>query len=218
MANQLDLEEQEQLDQLKHFWKQYGNLITWVLVAVLGSFAAWNAYNYWQSNQSAKAAAMFDELEKVVRSGDVKKAEHALDDMKDKFKSAVYTHQAGLLVAKLAYENAHPDLAKTTLSWVADQVSNVGYASIARLRLSGIQFEAKDYEQALKTLDGVMAQEFAPLVSDRRGDILMAQGKKAEAKQEYQKAFKTMDEGSDYRRLIQIKLSALGAPVSEGVN
>jgi hypothetical protein len=29
MAKHLDLEEQEQLDQLKHFWKQYGNLITW---------------------------------------------------------------------------------------------------------------------------------------------------------------------------------------------
>ena len=29
MATHLDLEEQEQLDQLKAFWKQYGNLITW---------------------------------------------------------------------------------------------------------------------------------------------------------------------------------------------
>ena len=37
MASHLDLEEQEQLDQLKHFWKQYGNLITWVLVLVLGA-------------------------------------------------------------------------------------------------------------------------------------------------------------------------------------
>jgi hypothetical protein len=35
MAKHLDLEEQEQLDQLKHFWNQYGNLITWVLIAVL---------------------------------------------------------------------------------------------------------------------------------------------------------------------------------------
>ena len=44
MANQLDLEEQEQLDQLKHYWKQYGNMITWVLIAVLGAYASWNFY------------------------------------------------------------------------------------------------------------------------------------------------------------------------------
>jgi len=48
MAQHLDLEEQEQLDELKHFWKQYGNLITWALIAVLSAFAAWNGYQYWQ--------------------------------------------------------------------------------------------------------------------------------------------------------------------------
>ena len=56
MATHLDLEEQEQLDQLKHFWKQYGNLITWVLIAVLAGFAAWNGWNWWQRDQAVKAA------------------------------------------------------------------------------------------------------------------------------------------------------------------
>ena len=41
MATHLDLEEQEQLDQLKAFWKQYGNLVSWVLIVVLGGYAAW---------------------------------------------------------------------------------------------------------------------------------------------------------------------------------
>jgi predicted negative regulator of RcsB-dependent stress response len=75
MANHLDLEEQEQLDQLKHFWKQYGNLITWGLIAVLSVFAAWNGYQFWQRTQSAQAAAMYDEVEKVVRGGDAQKGE-----------------------------------------------------------------------------------------------------------------------------------------------
>ena len=42
MATHLDLEEQEQLDALKHFWKQWGNLITWALIVVLGAYTAWN--------------------------------------------------------------------------------------------------------------------------------------------------------------------------------
>ena len=46
MASHLDLEEQEQLAELKHFWKTYGNLISWVLIVVLGSYAAWNGWQY----------------------------------------------------------------------------------------------------------------------------------------------------------------------------
>ena len=48
MAKHLDLEEQEQLAELKHFWKRYGNIISWLLIVVFGAVAAWNGYQYWQ--------------------------------------------------------------------------------------------------------------------------------------------------------------------------
>lgn len=85
MANQLDLEEQEQLDQLKHFWQQYGNLITWGLIIVLGFIGVWNGYQFWQRKQSMQSAAMFEEVEKLVRTGDVQKAERAFIDMRERF-------------------------------------------------------------------------------------------------------------------------------------
>jgi predicted negative regulator of RcsB-dependent stress response len=53
MAKHLDLEEQEQLDDLKHFWKSYGNLITWTLIVAFGAYAAWNGWQYWQRTQAA---------------------------------------------------------------------------------------------------------------------------------------------------------------------
>ena len=210
MANHLDLEEQEQLDQLKHFWKQYGNLITWGLIVVLGAVAAWNGYHAWQRNQSVQAAAMFDEVEKVVRSGDAQKAERAFSDMKDRFAKASYTQQAGLLVAKMAYEAGKVDAAKTTLNWLADNAADKGYASVARLRLSAILIDAKAYDEALKILGTGIAEEFSALADDRKGDVYMLQGKKSEAKAEYQKAFKALDEQSEYRRLVVVKLNALG--------
>lgn len=210
MANHLDLEEQEQLDQLKHFWKQYGNLITWALIVVLGAVAAWNGYHAWQRNQSIQAAAMFDEVEKVVRSGDVQKAERAFSDMKDRFAKATYTQQAGLLVAKMTYEAGKVDAAKSTLNWLVENAADKGYASVARLRLSAILVEAKAYDEALKVLGTGVAQEFSALADDRRGDVYALLDKKAEAKAEYQKAFKAFDEQSEYRRLVVVKLNALG--------
>jgi len=61
MSTQLDLQEQEQLDALKAFWKTYGNLITWLLILALGAYAGWNGWQYWQRDQGIKAGAMFDE-------------------------------------------------------------------------------------------------------------------------------------------------------------
>ena len=70
MAKHLNLDEQEQLDELKHFWKRYGNLILWALIVVFGAFAAWNGYGYWQRYQAVPASAMYDEVERAAQSGD----------------------------------------------------------------------------------------------------------------------------------------------------
>jgi predicted negative regulator of RcsB-dependent stress response len=216
MANHLDLEEQEQLDEIKHFWKQYGNAITWVLIVVLGAYAAWNGYQYWQRGQAAQAAAMFDEVEVVARAGDADKLQRAFDDMKSRFASTAYAPQAGLLVAKTLYESGKVDGAKAALTWVAEKSADAGYASIGRLRLAGLLMDSKAYDEALKVLDSGMTEEFAALQADRRGDILLAQGKKPEAKEQYLKAFKAFDERTDYRRLVLVKLNSLGVdPLAE---
>jgi predicted negative regulator of RcsB-dependent stress response len=210
MANHLDLEEQEQLDQLKHFWKQYGNLVTWALIAVLGAVAAWNGYNLWQRNQSVQAAAMYEEVEKVVRGGDPQKAERAFSDMKERFASALYTQQAGLMVAKMAYESGKTDSAKSILSWLVENGGDKGYSSVARLRLSALLIDLKSYDDALNLLGTGISSEFSALADDRRGDIYILQGKRPEAKTVYQKAYTAFDEQSEYRRLVGVKLNALG--------
>ena len=119
MANHLDLEEQEQLDSIKHFWKQYGNLITWALIAVLGAFASWNFYQYWQRTQATQASAMYEEVERLIGTGDLVASTRAFDDMKQRFPSVFYTQQSGLNLAKVAYLSGKPDVAKTALTWVA---------------------------------------------------------------------------------------------------
>jgi predicted negative regulator of RcsB-dependent stress response len=218
MANHLDLEEQEQLEEIKHFWKRYGNAITWLLIAVLGAFAAWNGYQYWQRNQASQASAMYDEVERAIRGGEAAKVERAFADMKDRFGPTAYAQQAGLLVAKSLYELGQPDSAKAALGWVADKSSDKGYASIAKLRLAGLHLESKSYEEALKVLDSGVTPEFSALAADRRGDVLAAQGKKTEAVAQYQAAFKAADLRSDYRRMVEVKFNALGVNPAEGTN
>ena len=99
------------------------------------------------------------------------------------------------------------------MQWVADQGSDEGYQALARLRLSALLVEAKAYDDALKHLTGMPAQ-FEPLAADRRGDIYNLQGKKDQAKAEYLKAWQGLPRESEYRGLVEVKLTALGADVS----
>ncbi len=216
MATHLDLEEQEQLDQLKGFWKQYGNIITWVLVAALACYAGWNLWNWWQRDQSVKSGAMFDELDRAAQAGDADKAGRVFADMKERYPRTAFTEQGGLLAAKVQADKAQPDAALATLAWVAADATEAEYQTIAKLRASGLLLDQKKFDEALKQLDGVSLKEgdkeFGALVDDRRGDILLAQGKKDDAKAAYTKAWTAMDAKVEYRRLIDAKLTAMGAP------
>ena len=210
MANNLDLEEQEQLDQIKHFWKQYGNLITWALILVLGAFAGWNLYQRWQQSQASQASALYDEVERVAKAGDVAKLDRAMADMKDKFPGTTYARQAALMAAKIYFEAGKFEQAKASLTWVADTSSDEGYQAIARLRLAAVLIESKAFDDALKQLNTAFPVEFSALVADRKGDVFSLQGKRAEAKTEYEKAYKGFGDRSEYRRLVEVKLNALG--------
>jgi len=211
MATHLDLEEQEQLDQLKTFWKQYGNLVTWLLIAVLAAYAAWNGWNYWQREQAVKAGAMFDQLDKAAQAGDADQAGRIFGDMKERFPRTAFTQQGGLLAAKVQFEKGQADAALVSLAWVGSNAAEAEYQTVARLRAAGVLLDQKKYDDALKQLDGASAPEFAALVADRRGDVLLAQGKADDAKAAFNKAWLAMDSKVEYRRLIEAKLTALGA-------
>ncbi|MCW5220512.1 hypothetical protein D5041_12370 [Verminephrobacter aporrectodeae subsp. tuberculatae] len=210
MANHLDLEEQEQLDQLKHFWNRWGTLIGSVLVLVAGSAAAWNGYQYWQNRQATQAAALFDALDAAARTGDRSRMEQAFGDLKSKYPGTAQAGQAGLALAKAMQDAGNADGAKQALGWVAQQSTDEGLKALARLRLSGVLMDQKNHEEALEQLSGSFPPEFAPLVADRRGDILVLQEKRPQAIAEYTKAYQGFEEGAEYRHLIEFKLNALG--------
>ena len=211
MAQPLDLQEQEQLDALKSFWKSYGSLITWALIAALAVYAGLNGWNWWQRSQATQAAAMFDELERAAQAGDAQRAGTIFGDLRDRYPRTVYAEQGGLAAARVQFDAGQADAAKASLGWVADNAGEEEYKTVARLRLAGLLLQAKDYDAALKQLDAAKAPTFAALVADRRGDVLLAQGKADEARAAYQSAWKAMDEKVEYRRLIDAKLTALGA-------
>jgi len=215
MATPLNLQDQEQLDQLKSFWNQYGNLITWTLTLALGGFAAWNGWNWWQREQAGKASAMFDELERAALAADAERSARVFSDLKERFPRTIYAQQGALLAAKVQADKGQADAALASLAWASDNAGEDELRVIARVRAAGLLLDKKQYEPALAQLDAAAsasnAKEFEAMIADRRGDVLLAQGKKDEARKAFEAAYKAIDEKLDYRRLIDAKLTALGA-------
>ncbi|MFX1682765.1 tetratricopeptide repeat protein [Mitsuaria sp. CC2] len=213
MAAHLDLEEQEQLEQLKAFWKRWGNPITWLLTLALVAYAGWTGWNYWQRTEAAKAGAMFGELQRAAQAGDLGKTVAVFGTLKQDFAGTGYAAQAALVTAKLQLDKEKADEARATLAWAASSAKGDANRDLSRLRLAALQMDAKQFDEAGKTLDAVKSADFAALVADRRGDLALLQNKPDVAKAEFKKAYDGLDKQLDYRRLLEVKLASLGVAV-----
>ena len=214
MALQLDLEEQEQIDELKHFWSRWGDYVVWALILVMGAYAAWNGWQYWQRRVSTQSAILFETVERASESADLALMERSFGDIKDKFGSTTYANQAAFLVARVYYENAQTPKAEEALNWVVKNSSEQGYQSLARLRLAGLFVERKAFGEARALLAEKVASEFEPLVEDRLGDIDVLEKHTDTSKDHYLRAWKALDARAPYRKYVEAKLNALGVDPS----
>ncbi len=204
-----DLEEQEQLATLKAWWKQYGNLVTWVLIAALAAYAAWSGWNYYQRTQAAQASQLYEELQKAGAAKDNAKVQRAAADLTGKFARTAYAQMGSLAAAKSAFDANDLKATKTQLQWVIENGSDE-YKAIAKIRLAGVLLDEKAFDEGMKLLVSDFPEQFAGAVADRKGDILAAQGKTEEARAAYKQAIDKTDEKNPARQLIQLKLDALG--------
>jgi predicted negative regulator of RcsB-dependent stress response len=206
-----DLEEQEQLASFKAWWNQYGNLLSWVLIAALTAYSGWTGWNYYQRTQATQASQLYDELQKAVVAKDNVKVQRAAGDMQSRFKSTAYAQMSALTAAKSAFDADDLNATKTQLQWAIEH-GDAEYKAIARLRLAGVLLDEQSYDAALAALVGDVPAQFIGNVADRKGDILVAQGKSVEARAAYQAALAATDKRNPGHQLIELKLEGLGGP------
>lgn len=209
-----DHEEQQQLDALKAWWKQYGNWVTWSLIIVLALFVAWKAWGIYQVKESTQASVLYTEVQNAIQEKDQAKALRIATDLQQQFSSTVYPQMASMLVAKNAFESNDLKTAKAQLMWVQTHGKTTEFKCLARIRLAGVLLDEKSYDEALKILASDFPAEFASSVADRKGDIFVAQNKLDEARAAYQLALEKGSIRSPDYQYVQLKLDAIGGPAS----
>jgi predicted negative regulator of RcsB-dependent stress response len=205
-----DLEEQEQIDALKAWWKEHGNLVVTVLVAACLAAGATAGWRWYRSNQAEQAAQLYGALEKAQRANDTKGIRERAAQLMDRYGSTAYGPMAALMAAKANYDAGDATSAAAQLRWVVDNARDDDVVASARVRLAGVLLDQKKYDEALSVLDAKHADSFNGLFADRKGDIYTAQGRTAEARAAYKEALEKLPQQGTYRAIVQVKLDGLG--------
>ena len=211
-----DHEEQEQLANLKSWWNQYGNLVTWILLAVSLAVAGYQGWNWYQRGKASDASAVYGVLQRAVGEGDMQRVKTAAGELIEKFGNTPYGPLGAMLAGKIAFEKGDLKTAKAQLTWAADNAGD-DLRDLARLRLAAVLLDEKAYDEALKQVAEPRQASFSARFAEMRGDVLLAQGKSGDARTAYQAAVAAVekagakDRGAQaYKDLLQQKLGALG--------
>lgn len=208
-----DLEEQEQIDTLKTWWKMYGNLVTGVVVAGSLAVIGWQGWNWYQRSQAAQASAIYGVLEQAVAARDAQKVKAAAGELAEKFGGTTYAALGALVAARQSFEAGDLKTARAQLTWAAENGEDE-IRDLARLRLASVLLDEKAYDEALKQLETAHAAAFAARFLELKGDVLVAAGKKPEARAAYQAALDKGEvregRGGAGRELLRQKLDSLG--------
>lgn len=204
-----DLDEQEQLEAIKAWWQRYGNAVLTVLIVILLAIAGWQGWNWYQNDQARKAGGYFEALQSAVRQGNLEQVRDASTQLRNRYGSTAYAPRGALLAAQLMLKQGDVAGAREQFEWVK-QHGGPTLAPVARLRLAGLLLDQKEYDNALAQLGPDIPAGFAALYADRRGDILFAQGKLAEARRAWEEALRELGQGDALVSIVRLKLEALG--------
>lgn len=204
-----DLEEQEQIDALKHFWRENGRLIIAAVVAFIVGVGGTQGWKYYKRSQAEQASLQFVKLEDAVGKGDVNEIRNVAQDIIADFAGTPYAPMAALVVAQTEREAGDLDAAAQRLEWVVDNAHSEEVQTIARLRLAAVMLDQEKYDAALQLLDHDVTQAFVGTFADLRGDVLVALGKNADARVQYERALESSRDNSAWRDVVQFKLDAL---------
>jgi len=208
------LTEEEQIENLKRLWKEYGSTVIVSVVVATGGYFGWN---YWQDQQQLKAEKASDIYEQLVMSANEQEGEqsrttinHLTEQLKDIDKHSAYAIQAAFYAAQAAVIAGDLDTAKAQLNWAIDNSRSPALKEVARLRLARLLASEGNYDKALTLVANQPANGFAAEQAEVRGDILRQNGDRAAALTAYQSAIEKMNPEQQQRRVVlQMKIDDL---------
>ena len=212
------LTEEEQLEVLKRWWKDYGKTVIAAIVAAVVIYFSWTAWQDKQRVKAESASSQYDTLVKLLNveqgktlsDADKATADHIANELKEKNGKSLYAQGAAFYLAKSAVDVGNLDKAVAELQWILSSKPAVATEQLARVRLARVYVAKAAYTEAQAQLAEEPSKAFASEYAEVRGDILKAQGNKEAAATAYKKALETTDPQNQERSMVlQMKADEL---------
>lgn len=203
------LTEQEQIQQLKNWIKQYGMT---VLAGILIALVVTTGLRYWQNYRNkilTHASVVYDEMLTLRAQNNADGASLQAKKLLSKYASTPYASMAALILAREAVVKKNYAQATQQLNWVLDHSKDSSLREIARIRLARILIAQNKASMSLDLLNKTEDKSFVGLVDEVRGDAYVAQHDKNSARHAYQLALNEIPNAEISRPVLQMKYDNL---------
>jgi predicted negative regulator of RcsB-dependent stress response len=199
--------EKDQLEAFKQWWKENGSsVVTGLLLglAVIFGTRAWFSY---QDRQNEAASHLYVQFMNGLEGNNAEQLSQAGDALVSEYNRSPYAVLAALGMARQQIRQGELEAARAQLQWALEHSRFEPFRHSARLRLLRLLVAMEDFSAA----DTLLAQapattEYAPLYAEVRGDLALARGDRAAAREAYREALAQSQEDAPTRPLLQIKL------------
>jgi len=219
------LTEEEQIDALKSWWKEYWKSIVLPIGAAVAVYFGWNQWSEQQLANAEAGGAKYEELVKSMETApgqslsaeQVALAKVAAAELIDSFSGSLYADHANLILARLAVNEKDMAAAEGFLMAVVSGGSNKAIEDLAKGRLARVKLAKQDYDGALALVSASGDSAYKSMFAEIRGDALAGQGNVLAAKTAFQEAIDNLAGDQFSRRsIIQLKIDGVDILASSG--
>ena len=210
-----DLEQQEQMQNLKAFWKANGKWITSSLTLLFLIVGSINGWKLWNNYNKEKASKILTNLEKNIEAQNTDIALRLYQEISEDYPNTLQAGLAGLLIAKSLVSDGQREKAVSILD---ELTRNAQVKWLAIIRLSTILLDLNRPGEVIEIIPEIIPDHWAGIVVDRRGDAFAIMGDFESAKKDWLRAlsfYNANPSNQDVTRFISRKLATIEASIRE---
>lgn len=199
--------EDQQVEQIKQFIKEYGPWIVAGVVIGLGSLFGWRHYQDSQTQAAESRTAIYQQMLETLQFSEGDEASARAQALAAELEGSEQGALAQLHLAQQAINQGDFDAARSYLESAHATLRSGELKSIVALRLARLDIAREDYNSAEAWLNGIRSSAFAANVAEVRGDIHYARGNHAAARESYLAAAEASVSGAS--TALQMKIDNL---------
>lgn len=201
--------EQQQIEQLKEWWKKNGTSTLIVFLIVLAATVGWHFWLKHRENKLERGSTHYEELLNAVVNDDDASTLKEANLLKDNYRYTPYAALAALMIARNdIYQNDYKN-AEKELTWVMNHGSGDSLKEVARLRLGRLFIQEKHPQQALDLVQKINDPSYLPMINELKGDSYLALNQIDEARLAYEQALSALPGYALMRPVLVMKLNNL---------